>query len=59
MATVDKMIISIVDSMDMSLSKFWETLKDREDWCGAAVHEITENQTQLNNLNNNNTVGTK
>ena len=45
--------------MDMSLSKFWETLKDREDWCGAAIYDITKNQTQLNNLNNNNTVGTK
>ena len=34
----------IIDSMDMSLSKFQETVKDREAWC-AATHEVTELDT--------------
>ena len=34
----------ISDSMDMSLSKFWQLVMDREAWC-AAVHGITKNQT--------------
>ena len=36
----------IINSMDMSLSKLWETVKDREDWC-ATVHEVAKGQTQL------------
>ena len=45
--------------MDLSLSRLWEIVKDREDWRGAAIHGITKNQTQLSNPNNNNTVGAK
>ena len=36
--------------MDMSLSKLWEIVKDREAGCAAvAVHGITKSQTGLSN----------
>ena len=38
----------IIDLMDMSLSKLWEMVKNREAW-HAAVHEVTESQTRLSN----------
>ena len=36
----------ITDSTDMSLSKLWEVVKDREVW-HTAVHQVTKSQTQL------------
>ena len=38
----------IIDSMDMTLSKLWETLKDKEGW-RAVVHRVPKSWTQLCN----------
>ena len=42
--TEDEMLDGIIDPMDMSLSKLWEMVKDREAW-RAAVHEVIKSQT--------------
>ena len=39
---------NITDSMDMSLSKFWEMVKEREAW-REAVHGVAKSQTRLSN----------
>ena len=38
----------IMDPMDMSLSRLWEIVEDREAWC-ATVHGVAQSQTRLSN----------
>ena len=41
-----RLLVGIIESMDMSLSKLWEIVKDRETW-GAAVHGVKKSWIQL------------
>ena len=43
-AIEDETVEKHTDSMDMSFSKFWETVKDKKAW-HAAVHEVTQSNT--------------
>ena len=41
-------LVGITDSMDLSLSKLWEIVKDRKTW-RATVYEVVKSHTQLSN----------
>ena len=42
----------IINSMDLSVSKLWETVKAREAW-RAVVHGVAKSQARLSDNNNN------
>ena len=44
--TEEEMVGWHTNTMDMSLSNFWEIVKDREAW-SATVHGVTKSQTRL------------
>ena len=45
--TEDEMVSGITESMDMSLSKLWKLLMDREEAWHTEVHEVTRSRTRL------------
>ena len=49
--TEDEWLDGIIDSMDTSLSKLWETVKDREAW-SAVVHGVTKELDMTDGLSN-------
>ena len=42
------MLEGIIDSMNMSLSKLWDIVKDKDAW-SAAVHGVAKSRTRLSN----------